>query len=130
MPIVKIEMYAGFSAEYRQGILDSVHEALVFAFQIPLDDRNQILNEHDEAHFERSGGKSRQFLIIEIVAFKGRSRDAKKKLYRRIVANLGSRLAISPQDILITINEPELVNWGIAGGQCADEVDLGFRIDV
>ncbi len=32
--------------------------------------------------------------------------------------------------VLMTINEPELVNWGIQGGKCADETDIGFNVIV
>jgi phenylpyruvate tautomerase PptA (4-oxalocrotonate tautomerase family) len=51
-------------------------------------------------------------------------------LYQKIVENLKSSPGIEPNDILITINEPELVNWGIHGGKCADETDIGFNVDV
>ncbi len=89
-----------------------------------------MISEFDDDHFERSENKSRSFIIIEITAFKGRSRDAKRNLYRFIVENLGVSPGINPEDILITISEPELVNWGVDGGKCADETDLGFDIKV
>lgn len=130
MPVVKIEMYKGFDAQYKGAILESIHEALVWAFKIPDDDRNQIITERDETLFERSGGKTKQFLIIEIVPFKGRSRDAKRNLYKRIVENLERSPGIKPSDTLIYINEIDVINWGIEGGRIADEVQLGFKIDV
>jgi phenylpyruvate tautomerase PptA (4-oxalocrotonate tautomerase family) len=129
MPIVRIEIYKGFSEEYMKEVLSGVHEALVHSFKIPEDDRNQIINEHDEANFERSGNKTKQFTIIEITAFKGRTREAKRELYKRIIENLQKKPGIRPMDVLITIHEPDLVNWGVAGGKCADEVDLEFKIN-
>jgi phenylpyruvate tautomerase PptA (4-oxalocrotonate tautomerase family) len=51
-------------------------------------------------------------------------------LYQRVVENLKAALGIEPKDILITINEPELINWGINGGKCADETDIGFTVNV
>ena len=130
MPIVTIDLYQGFDVGYRKAILDGVHRALVDAFRIPEGDRNQILREHDQDHFERSEGKSEKFVLIEVKAYRGRTREAKRALYQNIVKNLGAAPGIPPNDILITIVEPELVNWGVAGGHCADEVDLGFKIDV
>ena len=130
MPVVRIEIYKGFSEEYKKAILTGVHEALVFSFKIPEDYRNQILYEHYETNFQRSVKKTKQFTIVEVTAFKGRTREAKRELYTRIIQNLKMNPGIEPSDILITINEPELVNWGVAGGKCADEVDLGFKIDV
>ena len=130
MPIVRIELYNGFDAAYRKKIFDGVHQALVEAFHIPDTDRNQLMVEYDDDHFERSANKSRSFTIIEITAFLGRSREAKRKLYQTIVANLSASPGIEPNDILIVIKEPELVNWGIHGGVCADETDIGFQVNV
>jgi phenylpyruvate tautomerase PptA (4-oxalocrotonate tautomerase family) len=130
LPIVRIEIYNGFDAGYKKKIFDGVHQALVDSFRIPDSDRNQLMVELNDDRFERSTNKSRSFTIIEITAFKGRSREAKRLLYRKIVENLKMSPGIEPNDILITINEPELVNWGIQGGKCADETDIGFTIDV
>jgi phenylpyruvate tautomerase PptA (4-oxalocrotonate tautomerase family) len=130
LPVVRIEIYKGFDAGHKRKILDGVHQALVDSFKIPDSDRNQLVYEFDDDHFERSKNKSRSFTIIEITAFKGRSREAKRMLYQKIVENLKSSSGIEPNDIVITINEPELVNWGIQGGKCADETDIGFNVDV
>ena len=130
MPIVRIEIYKGFDSSYKKKIFEGVHRALVDAFKIPDSDRNQLICELDDVHFERSSNRSRSFTIIEITAFKGRSREAKRSLYQQIVKNLKKAPGIDPNDILITIHEPELVNWGIQGGRCADETDIGFKVDV
>src|SRR5689334_14043137 len=126
MPVVRVDIYRGFSAEYKRQLLEGVHEALVFAFQIPDHDRHQILTEHDEANFERRPERSKQFTVIVIDAYRGRSKDAKRKLYQRIVENLQASPGISPSDVLIYLNEMALENWGVSGGRPADEVDLGF----
>jgi phenylpyruvate tautomerase PptA (4-oxalocrotonate tautomerase family) len=130
LPIVRIEIYKGFGSNYKKNLLDGVHRALVDSFRIPDSDRNQLLYELDDGHFERSGGRSRSLSIIEITAFNGRSAEAKRKLYRNIVDNLGASCGISPDDILIVIKEPELVNWSVRGGKSADEIDLGFNVNV
>ena len=130
MPIVRIEIYQGFPKDYRQAILDNVHSSLVKAFKIPEDDRNQLLYELDESHFERRGNKTRQFTIINIQLFKGRSFEAKKLLYQEIVQRLGQNPGIEGNDILIILNEQPLENWGVYGGKPANEVDLGFKVDI
>jgi phenylpyruvate tautomerase PptA (4-oxalocrotonate tautomerase family) len=130
MPIVRVEIYKGFDTTYKQKILDGVHKALVDSFKILDSDRNQLIYEFDDAHFERSAGKSRSFIIIGVTAFKGRSREAKRMLYQKVIENLKVSPGIQPNDIMIIINEPEMVNWGIRGGKCADETDLGFNVNV
>jgi phenylpyruvate tautomerase PptA (4-oxalocrotonate tautomerase family) len=111
-------------------VLDGVHDALVHALEIPQDDRNQRLYVLDPENFERRPGRTDRFVVIEIFLFAGRSKDAKKKLYSRIVDNLGKRPGITPEDILIVLNEQPLENWGVRGGKPADEVDLGFNVNV
>lgn len=69
------------------------------------------------------------FVLVEITMFPGRSREAKRPLYRAIVQNL-SALGIASQDVLIVLQESVMEDWGICGGIPADEVDLGFRVDV
>ena len=130
MPLVKIEIRKGKSREYKKVILDSVHDALVEALSIPEHDRNQRLYELNEDDFEIQPTKTEQFTIIEITMFYGRSFEAKKLLYKKIIENLGNSPGIKGDDILIVIHEPSLQNWGIRGGRPASEVDLGFKIDV
>lgn len=130
MPLVKISLLNGKSPDYKRALLDGIHSALVETFLIPDNDRNQQIYELDADHFEIPSTKSNQFVIIEIIAFQGRSFAAKKKLYSAIVQNLGTSPGIAGDDILIILHEPPQENWGIRGGKPASEVDVGFRIDV
>jgi phenylpyruvate tautomerase PptA (4-oxalocrotonate tautomerase family) len=129
MPLVRIDVIEGRSPDETKRLLQAVHEALVEAFEIPDDDRTQRLIEHRPDHFDISPGRSRAYTLIEIIAFPGRSAEAKHALYRAIVRNLGAQ-GVPADDISIVILESEMVNWGIRGGRSADEVDLGYRLDV
>jgi len=130
MPLVKVDIYQGKSEEFKRAVLDGIHNALVTAFKIPIDDRNQRLYELADANFERSKKYSRDFTIIEILAFKGRTNAAKRHLFSEIVNNLSKNPGIKATDILITLNEQPLENWGVAGGKPANEVNLGFNVNV
>jgi phenylpyruvate tautomerase PptA (4-oxalocrotonate tautomerase family) len=130
MPLVKVDIYQGKSKEYKRAVLDGIHNALVTAFKIPIDDRNQRLYELPDENFERSKKYSRDFTIIEILAFKGRTKAAKKLLFLEIVNNLSKHPVIETANILITLNEQPLENWGVAGGKPANEVNLGFNVNV
>ncbi|HEV8642811.1 MAG TPA: tautomerase family protein [Methylomirabilota bacterium] len=61
--------------------------------------------------------------------FRGRSLDAKRRLYQALVKNLGG-LGVPPADSKIILLEPPMENWGIRGGQMATEVDLGYEVKV
>jgi len=50
-------------------------------------------------------------------------------IVRKVVKNLKASPGIQPDHILIVINEPEMVNWGIRS-KCADEIDIGFNVNV
>jgi phenylpyruvate tautomerase PptA (4-oxalocrotonate tautomerase family) len=128
MPLVRIEIIEGRPASERKRLLEAVHAALVEAFHIPEDDRTQGLIEHDPVNFEIPPGGSEKYTLVQITAFPGRSPSAKRNLYQAIVRNLGA-LGTPAGDIMITVVEPPMENWGIRGGQPAGEVDLGFQVD-
>lgn len=129
MPLVRIEVLKGRSSADKERLLQAVHSALVEAFEVPEDDRTQRLVEHEPEDFEIPSARSQAFTLVEITAFVGRSLWAKRALYATIVRNLGE-VGVPPDDVLIVIHEPPLENWGIRGGKSADEVDLGYRLDI
>jgi len=90
----------------------------------------QRLYELDRENFEVTPTKTEQCTLIEITAFKGRSLEAKKNLYKEIINNLKIDFGIDCNDIVIVINEPPLENWGVRGGNPANEVNLGFKTEV
>ena len=129
MPLVTVTMLKGKPKELRKSILDVVHSSLVTAFKIPDHDRNQRIIEIDSDNYEYPPGKSDNYITIEMTIFLGRSIEAKRMLYQEIVAGLNS-LGIPGDDILIVLQESPLQNWGIRGGYSADQVDMGFKLDV
>ncbi len=129
MPLVTIETREGRTGDAKKALLDAVHDALVEAFEIPDDDRQQRVVEYPADDFEVPPGKSANHLLITIDAFPGRSADAKRRLYAGIVARFED-LGVEPRDVLIVVKEIPLENWGIRGGQSAADVDLGFALDV
>jgi phenylpyruvate tautomerase PptA (4-oxalocrotonate tautomerase family) len=129
MPLVRIEIETGFSKEYKKALLEGVHDALVECIKIPDHDRRQRLYELDKDHFEHTGRGDR-YTIIEITMFKGRSLEAKKRLYTSLVRRLEENPGIPGNDITIVIHDPPLENWGVRGGIAASEIDLGFNINV
>jgi phenylpyruvate tautomerase PptA (4-oxalocrotonate tautomerase family) len=129
MPLVKVSLLKGKSKEEKEALLDAIHAALIEAFKIPENDRNQRIFEFEPENFDIPEGKTSNYTLIEIVAFPGRSLDAKRKLYQTIVQNL-KELDIQPSDLLIVLKEPPLDNWGVRCGFPASEIDIGFKLDV
>jgi 4-oxalocrotonate tautomerase family enzyme len=129
MALVRVDIYKGKTQEQKKTILDAIHESLVEAFKMPEDGIIQRLYEFEEENFERRNNKSKNLIIIEITAYKGRSKEAKKLLYKILTEKLYKNLSIETREVIIYINEPDLENWGISG-KAADEIDLGFKINV
>jgi phenylpyruvate tautomerase PptA (4-oxalocrotonate tautomerase family) len=129
MPLVRIETRRWMTREIKQAVLDAVHEALVSAFKVPDDDRNQRIIEYDPCDFEGSAGKGERFTIVTIDAFAGRSLEAKRQLYKELVTRL-SAAGIPPADLMVVIHDVPLENWGVRGGKAACDIDLGFQIKV
>lgn len=129
MPLIRVEIREGWSPTEKADLLDAIHAAATEALKLPDEDRTQILTEHPADTFEIPPGKGNRFTLVEITMFAGRPLDAKRRLYRAVVRNLG-RLGIPPSDVLIVLHEVPLENWGIRGGTPASEVDLGLEVGV
>jgi phenylpyruvate tautomerase PptA (4-oxalocrotonate tautomerase family) len=129
MPFVRIELLAGKTREFKQGLLDEVHAALVEAFKIPDHDRTQRLVELPREAFEFPKERRPDPILIEITCFSGRSAEAKRLLYRRLSERLAERPGVEPRNVCVVLSDVPRENWGF-GGSGADQIDLGFRVDV
>ena len=123
MPLVRIEIQSGHTREYKNTLLQAVHDGLVTALQIPEDDRHQRLYELAPEDF-LNPGKTERLTVIELTLFPGRSREMKRAAVAEITRLLGERLDIEPSDVFITITEPPLDNWGLLGQLASN---LGFE---
>lgn len=117
MPLVRVEMIRGKSPEYKKSVLTNIHEGLMESFDIADWDRFQRIVEISPEDFELPEGKTKDFMIIELTVFPGRTKEQKRKAIETITGKLHDSLGIAPTDVFIVINEPPLENWGMAGKQ-------------
>ena len=117
MPLVKINILKGKTAEYKKTVFDCVHQGLIEGLGISNWDRFQRIVEFDRTDFETPAEKSDNFMIIELTLFPGRTKEQKKAAIEIITAKLVATLSIAPEDVFIIISEPPLENWGMAGKQ-------------
>lgn len=131
MPSVLIEVRKRYTREREIELIDAVHGALCDAFQILPGDRNVRLVSHEPHRFAQPPAMARPelYTLINIEAFKGRSVEAKRQLYRCIVSRLET-LGIPKDHTKVILREVPRENWGIRGGQAACDVDLGYKVDV
>ena len=117
MPLVRVEIIKGKSAEYKKTLLDCIHEGLMESIGIADWDRFQRIIEIDRDDFETYPEKTDQFMIIEITMFQGRTKEQKKALIETVTKKIGERLGILSTDVFIVIQEPPNENWGMGGRQ-------------
>ncbi len=129
MPNVSIEVLKRYPRAEEERIIAAVHGALMDALKTPEWDQTIRLLVHEPHRFAVPPGKDERYTLVTIDLFTGRSLDAKKRLYRAIVANLGA-CGIPADHVKVLLRESAPENWGIRGGVPASEVDLGFRIDI
>jgi phenylpyruvate tautomerase PptA (4-oxalocrotonate tautomerase family) len=129
MPLVVLHMRKGRGPELKKGLLDAVHQALVECFKTQDSDRKQRVLEYAPEDFECGPAHGEGFTLVEIACFPGRSLEAKRALYKDIVHRFGT-LGVQAKDVFIQLQEPNLDNWGVRGGQPASEVELGYSLKV
>lgn len=125
---LKISGHAEVLNRHRGSIGDALHRALVEAFAYPAEKRFQRFFPLADADFVYPADRSRNYLIVEVTLFPGRSSDAKKAFYRNVQANLGA-LGFEANDVEIVLIESPRENWSIRGVP-GDELALGYKVSV
>jgi phenylpyruvate tautomerase PptA (4-oxalocrotonate tautomerase family) len=131
MPSALIEVRRQYSEAEEVALIDTVHGAMVTAFEIPPQDKDVRLVVHAPHRFACSPRLTNPefFTLVAIDCFAGRSVDAKRKLYAEIVNRL-EPFGIPRDHVTILVRDIPTESWGIRGGQAACDLDLGFTINV
>lgn len=121
MPISRVSLLKGKSAEYLRALSDSLHQALVDSFDVPQDDRFQMIHQLEpyEFIFDRhylGGPRSDDFVLICITAGRLRSTAVKQAFYQRLVNLLADSPGIRPEDVMVVINFNSINEWSFSGG--------------
>lgn len=124
MPLVKMQLVKGKSAEYKKALHEAVTRTLGECLNITPAHCVLQIQELSFEDFQTIPPGNDRFTVIEISLFPGRDLDAKKRLYATLVQNLNSSLGIG-DDLMIVIHEIPKDNWGLMGGKPASELNLG-----
>lgn len=121
MPLVRISLMEGKSAEYRRKIGDVVHLSMVEMINCPLQDRFQLISEHPKSNFLYAPEylnipHTDDLIIIQITLNEGRTVELKKVLYKAIAEGLQKATGLNPQDVFITLVEVKKENWSFGNG--------------
>ena len=121
MPLVRISLIEGRSAEYRKKIGDVVHQAMVEEINCPAQDRFQLITEHTKENFlcapEYLGiPHTDDLMVIQITLNEGRTVELKKALYQAIASGLNVAVSVNIEDVFISLVEVKKENWSFGNG--------------
>ncbi|MFJ2426726.1 tautomerase family protein [Pseudomonas sp. NPDC087804] len=121
MPMLKVDIIKGRSNEEVHLLLDTIHGAMVEAFQVPDRDRYQILNEHEPSHmiiqdtglgFERSAD-----VVVITAVSRPRSQEMKTRFYALLAERLKDNCGIEPNDLMVSIVINDDEDWSFGFGR-------------
>ncbi|WP_323816631.1 tautomerase family protein [Cellvibrio sp. NN19] len=121
MPYVRISLIKGKSPEYIKKLSDGIHQSLVEFFEVPLDDRFQVVHQHEpyeliyDKHY-MGGPRSENYVLICVTAGRVRSTKVKQEFYQNLVECLNKLIAIRPEDIMVVINTTQADEWSFSNG--------------
>jgi len=121
MPLVKVNLLAGRSAEEKDSIASAIQTALVSTLEVPDADRYQLFNEYDAGSFRHTSGYlgmtyTDRLLIIEITFLEGRDDEVKKSLLAQINRNLVGAGVVDGDDVFVLITEIGRANVSFGKG--------------
>lgn len=130
MPMSRVSLLKGKSPAYLQALSDALHQALIDAYEVPLKDRFQIIQQHEEHElvFDRDylshQGKPRSddFVVIQITAGRQRRATTKQAFYHRLVELLAESPGLRAEDVMVIINTTAAEDWSFSGGLIYDGV--------
>ncbi len=121
MPLLRFDLVEGRNEQELKKLLDTAHETMVKAFDVPERDRYQIVHQHPEHEmiiqdtglgFERS-----KDVVMISVTSRQRTKEQKQGFYKDIVEALGESCGIKPEDIMISIAVNDDEDWSFGMGE-------------
>jgi phenylpyruvate tautomerase PptA (4-oxalocrotonate tautomerase family) len=121
MPLVRIDLVQGKSADYRRGIGDVIYDAMRETMNVPANDRFQIIAEHapgdliiDPTYLGIE--RTPDCVLIQVTLNDGRTLDQKRAFYAAVADGLHARLGLRREDVFINLVEVRKENWSFGNG--------------
>lgn len=122
MPLVRIDLAKGKSADYCEQIGEVIYQALLAAFAVPKDDRFQVITQHPagELLFDRNYlgiRRSDDCVFIQVTMSAGRTVEMKQRFYKAVADGLQAELKLRREDVFINLVEVNKENWSFGNGE-------------
>lgn len=121
MPLSRITLRRGHDDAWLAALSDSLHQALVEAFEVPPADRFQVIDQKaaGERVFDRdylAGPRSDDWVLFEITGGRPRGPAVKQAFYRRLADLLAVAPGIAAADIMVVITRNQPEDWSFGDG--------------
>ncbi len=121
MPLIRIDLLEGRSDAELRAILDATQDAARECFEVPANDRYQIVTEHKPGRMvlldtglgiQRSG----QAIVVQVFT-SPRTTEMKRKFYATLADKFERQCGLAPSDLIISINTNEKADWSFGNGR-------------
>ncbi|MGI1805795.1 tautomerase family protein [Exiguobacterium sp. TDN 0502] len=121
MPLLRFDVIEGRSEEELKTLLDTAHDAMVEAFEVPERDRYQIVHTHkaNEMVIQDTGlgfERSKNIVLISVTS-KTRTEEKKQRLYHLLAERLEANCGLAPTDLMVSIVENDAADWSFGLGE-------------
>jgi hypothetical protein len=121
MPLLKFHLYRGRSSDELDRLLDVAHDVMVQTFEVPIEDRYQIVNEHTPSHMRALDTglgfpRTEKFVLLEVVS-RPRGTPAKVAFYENLCSALQEKCGVPVSDVMISFTENADDDWSFGLGR-------------
>ncbi len=122
MPIVTVTVRQPKTSAFKQGVLQSVHAALVAAGVNPQDKFHRVYElpaedfQFDPSFPDLPAPRTDDFVLIEILLGVGRSVKVKKQILHDMMQGLSAQ-GLDPENVMVCFQDVPWENWSAGGGR-------------
>ena len=121
MPLIRIDLQKGKTADYRKKVGQVIYDAMIATVAMPKNDRFQLIMEHDPDNFIYDSDylgvhRTNDLIMITITFNDNRTTDQKKALYKTIADSLHEAVGLRREDALVVLVEVKKENWSFGNG--------------
>ncbi len=121
MPLVRIDLVEGNTADYRVRVGEIVYRAMVETLNVPEKDKFQVITEHKKTGFIYDPDylgvqRTDNCIFIQITLNAGRTTEMKQRFYKAVADGLHEGLKLRREDVLINLVEVQKQDWSFGNG--------------
>jgi 4-oxalocrotonate tautomerase len=120
MPLARIDLIEGKSAEYRQTIADVVYDQMIVHLGVP-EDRFQVITEHPAGNLIADPDylgihRSENVVFIQLVFLDVATPEQKGGFYKAVVDELHEKLHLRREDVFFNLQTVGPADWSMGNG--------------